>query len=525
MCKTFFLKSLFIALTIFAVFSCDNDSNEIGADIVGNDNFEVGDPETFTINASNQAIGAVETTDLPVNAIGIYSNPVFGTTKAFVVIQAQLAAVHPAIDPLLNPQIESVVLTIPYFSRKMSTNPAGESIYELDSIYGPANSKIKLKVFESNYFMREIDASSPTQEAQKYYSNQNSEFDALKGIQLNDAAATNQNDQFFFDAAEHSESTTSATGVVTIVRTAPGIKLDLNKAFFKTKIIDAPEVKLLNNNIFKEYFRGLYFSVESSGADGNLAMLNFKEGKITIKYKEYESVPVVGEPIPNTVDKTIILNLNGKSANFYESTPVTVANADRLNVKGGEGSMAVIDLFGRTATTALSQELENLRAKKWLVNDASITFQIDDIAMGTTAEEPKRIYLYDLDNKRPLIDYYTDINSPSSNVKNSKSVFGGIIKTKNHRGTEYKFKMTNYIRGLLKNSDSTNVRLGLVVTEAITDISNKKLKNPITNPVIKEIPRATVMNQLGTILYGSGSGVDEDKRLKFKIYFTKPKQN
>lgn len=526
--KTFFLKPLFIAITFSAFISCDNDSNEIGADIVGNDNFEVGDPETFTVNATSnvlEGLNAVETTDLPVNAIGIYNNPVFGQTKATMAVQVQLGTLNPTFDTALNPQIQSVVLNIPYFSTRKSTNSAGESIYELDSIYGPTNSKIKLRIYESNYYMREIDASSPTQEAQKYYSDQNSDFDNAKGQWLNDDPSPSQNDQFFFSAAENTETTTSETGTVTTTRTAPGMRITLNKDFFKAKIMNAPEGKLLNNNTFKEYFRGLYFSVENSGGDaGNLAMMNFKNGVIKIKYTEYEEAPVAGQPLPDVVEKTLLINLNGKSVNFFQNAPVTTPNPDRVYLKGGVGSVAVIDLFGRNATTSLTQELTDLRAKNWLVNDASLTFTIDNDAMGTAAE-PQRIYLYDLDNKRPLIDYYTDINSSSSNVKNSKSVFGGIIKKTDGHGTEYKIRMTNFIRGLLKYSDSTNVRLGLVVTETINDVSNKKLKTPVTNPVIKEIPRASVMNPLGTILYGSGSSVPEAKRLKFKIYFTKPKQN
>jgi hypothetical protein len=50
--------------------------------------------------------------------------------------------------------------------------------------------------------------------------------------------------------------------------------------------------KLASNSVFKEYFRGLYFKMEKSGSSVNTAMLNFKAGKITIKYNEDLSTTV-----------------------------------------------------------------------------------------------------------------------------------------------------------------------------------------------------------------------------------------
>jgi hypothetical protein len=70
---------------------------------------------------------------------------------------------------------------------------------------------------------------------------------------------------------------------------------------------------------------------------------------------------------------------------------------------------------------------------------------------------------------------------------------------------------------------SKNVKLGLVVTESIAAITNAKLETPVTgNNDIEFSPLASVMNPLGTILYGSSLNVPENKRLKLKIYYTKP---
>ena len=500
MYKITLFKSLFLAIIISGIISCDNDSNELGSDIIGSDNFETGTPETYPVDASSFATGPVETLDLPINAMGIYNNPFFGITKANLAVQLQMdpTKLNPTFDPTLNIDVENVILTIPYFSIKGTTNSDGETAYTLDSIYGPANGKIKLRVYESKYYIRDLDPSSTTQGVQKYYSNQNSEP----------------------------------------IRSAPGMKLYLNKDFFINKIINAQSGELLNNNVFKEYFRGLYFQVENSGSDeGTLAMLNIKGGKITIKYKQDKATTTTVNGVTTTVitreDKSYVLNLNGKSVGFFENQSTLVQNPDNLYLRGGEGSMAIIDLFGPdNDNNGVADKLEELRANNWLVNDASLTFNIDSGAMGLTSEEPKRIYLYDLKNKRPLVDYYSDQNTPSSKPKYSKSVFGGIIKEVEtngvgsvKRGTSYKIRITNHIRGLINNPDSTNVRLGLVVTESINEVTNKKVKTTIPIYNISELPSASIINPLGTILFGSGDNVPLDKRLQLKIYYTKPKQN
>jgi hypothetical protein len=124
--------------------------------------------------------------------------------------------------------------------------------------------------------------------------------------------------------------------------------------------------------------------------------------------------------------------------------------------------------------------------------------------------------LYDFQNNRPIFDYVTDA---SSNSKNGKTSFGGIL-TKDNAGNEtYKLRITNQIRVLIQNKDSTNIRLGVVVTEDINTASNKLRTS---SAAISQAPRASVMNPLGTVIYGGTSTVPEDKRLKLEIYYTKP---
>ncbi len=531
-----YIKLFLFALSTILFASCENDFNEVGTYIVGNDHFEFGDKETYLVNATNPFYDAVESSNLTVNPIGIYYNPVFGETKANFATQLQLASPNPTIDLALVPIIESVKLNIPYFVKasKTVTNTDGTHTYVLDSIFGSSTSnKIKLSVYESGYLIRG-NVDPITGESYPFYNDQNSDFDAAKGALLYDVTASQH---FVFSPAEYSEDVTEeGTTTTTTKYYPPAMRIDLNKDFFQSKIFTAADApgKLLNNNIFNEYFKGLYFKVENSGSDqGNLALMNFKAGTVTIKYKQYKTAPTLTTPTPEKENKTIVLNLSGKSVSLIENSPVNLSNSKRLYIKGGRnGSMAEIELFNPEDlnSNGVSDELEQIRANKWLVNDASLTFTIDATAMNVGVEkaiEAQRVYLYDINNKKPITDYYTDLSS-SSNTKNAKKVLGGILeKDASGRGTQYKIRLTNYIRYLISSDTITNVKLGLVVTEDISSVTNRKLKIETANG-IKAIPSASVLNSFGTILYGSNipvSDPDYAKRLKLEIYYTKPKQN
>lgn len=521
--KSFF-SVFFLLLTIAFFASCDNDANEIGTNIIGDDNFNFIKNEEVTLKAYNVPLGPVETTNLPINQLGIYDNPVFGKTTAHFVSQLSLKIENPTIGE--NPQIYSVRLVVPYYSTKTGTNADGTGTYVLDSIYGPLNSKIDLGIYESGYYMRDIDPI--TGESQKYYSNQFDEFEAVRNnTRLNDSIPEN-NANFVFSNIEDSETATNL-GVTNTVKVAPRLKLPLNKDYFQQKLFgDAAAGKLINNNVFKNYFRGIFFKVAQSGAEaGNLAMLNFAAGgEIKIKYKD--------GPANNRVTREIVLNTTGKSVNLLQivenpayTSAISPANIDQVNgdtrlyLKGNQGSMAVIELFTQPGER---DAFRIAAANNWLINDASLTFFVEKDAMAVgSPEEPNRIYLYDLNNKRPLIDYYTDQSASTASDKYDKKLFGGIIdKESTARGTKYKIRLTNHIRSLIDNDTITNIKLGLVVTEDIGVVSNRSLRNPIGTPKIKVVPDMNIANPFGTILWGNTPAVPEDKKLKLTIYYTKP---
>ena len=550
--KPFYLLALFLGITTLIFTACDKDFNELGSNIVNSNNYEF-TSEKFDVLSFNQSLGPVQTNNLPINALGYYNNPVFGKTKASFVTQLELGTINPKFYGVTLADIDSVYLYVPYFVKASGTNSDGDTTYKpLDSLLGNTEGKIKLNVYKSNYFLRNLDPTAGLLEQQRYYSNQKSVFDGAHDATRLNGGVASQNDDFQFKNTQIKFYKTEAGILTTTVRErlAPGIYMDLNKQdFFDDIIKDENQQYLADNNVFKDHFKGLYFQVEDHPSDPNhsaLNMINFSQGKIVIVYKGYD----VATPTPTPSDvkkrKTLVLNMKGNTVNLLENTYTatytnTLANANttvgdsRLYIKGGEGSMGIIDLFGGF-TNDNSPDLNKMRSENWLINEANLVFNIDDTPSGfginDTSFEPNRIFLYDYTNKRPLIDYYTD-NSTNLDPKFNKLVHSGILQkvSVNARGTRYKIRITNHIRNLVKyggslvTKDSTNVRLGLVVTESINSVANYKVLNPFpyntgTNSTF--VPAMSIINPLGTVLYGSHSSVLADLRLQLEIVYTKP---
>lgn len=580
-------RTIAATLTLFLVLSCDKDFNTIGSDVVADEHFGFNQYLGTSVVAFNNGFGAVQTNNLPINSIGVYSNSVFGKTRANFATQLELATLSPVFEPTLQPsgtngtissatgqvQLDSVVMTIPYFDRTVARtlNANGSISYKLDSIQG--NTKINLKVFENKFVINNLSANDNSQELQKYYSNDDYNFNNNKGIQLNDDANTTENTNFLPSEKEFVVlKRTNVLGFVdpkeAEIRQSPRMTLHLNKAFFMSKIINSPATALANNNEFKDYFRGLYFQV-ADAPTGSLMKLNFSAGFITMYWKEFSGLKAdplnaTGPKIPVTFDhdtnavtaeipkydlKSYVINLRGNTVNLIDQTnsnefttatqnpTVLPTSSDRLWIKGGaNGSVALIDLFGEdnfladgitAGKNGVPDDLDTMRRNKWLINEANLVFHVDKSKMPndptdfSLRQAPYRIYLYDATNNIPLFDYVTDI-STAAFPRLNKGVFGGILAKNSTTGaieSQYKIRITNYVRNLVNNSDLKSVRLGLSVTEFIGLTSSTFIK---TSNLVSKIPVASTVNNKGTVLFGNTSSVAEDKKLKLEIYYTKP---
>lgn len=550
-----FLKPLVVVFGLLAFISCDKDYITVGGDIIGGENFNSIPGEEFDVKVFNQRTGPVQTNNLPINQIGIYNSPFFGKTEANFVTQLELAEVNPTLD-VDNIVVDSVVMNVPYVS-KIKTNTDGKTEYELLDVNG--SGAIDLSVYRNDYEILSLspDPNDNFQVGARYYSNESAKFENAKlgldavnnygDYRLNDHynplkpqefesenvkfLPSNKAIKFYkfeeVKAGNPYEITYKKTTTVEST-IAPALRLHLNKDYFRKNIVEASSDKLQTNIAFKKYFKGLYLKVaEKANGVGSLLSLDFKKGNVTIYYTERKEVKdskgvVLGYDKPR---KTIVMNMTGNTLNLYNNSPssqyldfVSLANNPQyLFLKGGEGSFVYIDLFSNAT------KLTELKGKNVLLTDASITLTVNSAIMGASPH-PMRLYLYDVENETVISDYNLDSSLNSSDTKLNKSIFGGIlteVKT-NDVVTKryYKFRITDFVNRILKGTQK-NVRLGLAVSESINDPNMSFIETQISHngKLTKKVPRASVYNPLGTVLYGA---TGDDNRVKFVInYATK----
>jgi hypothetical protein len=413
-----------------------------------------------------------------------------------------------------------------------SVNPnAGATIYELDSLIGNSDSKFKLKVSELEYFLRPFDPENNFESYQKYYSNNNIPDNFSGTVLFDQEIEINSNELVFYNEDDPETEDENESETVK-ERLTPRIRVSLDKDFFQSKIIDKEDSNELSNlDNFKLYFKGIVIDAYDF-TDPLLMILNFPEAEIRIvyEYQQYNKNSTdddISDDTIESIEKNYTLKLEGTKLNSFKHDPysVTINNAisDTINnpesvyLKGGEGIMAEIELFKDNEGKDI---LEEIRSQDWLINEANLSIYINKDMLSSSGGiiEPSRLYLYDIENKAPLIDYFID-NSAGAKEYQNKVIHGGSIELdEDKNGLMYKIRISEHIKNVVRK-DSTNVKLGLVVSQDISNTMNIEVK---TKDFMTFIPGSSAISPLGTVLIGpSPSAEHYEKRMRLDLYYTK----
>lgn len=539
--KKGFYAALLLTVSTLTFTSCDKDFTEVGSEIFGEDEFGFDKYEVANVESKMVKTGVFNSRNLPYNTFGVFQNGVFGKTTAHFVTQIEMIKGTELSEIGNNPVLDSVYVYIPYTSTVAETDSDGNATYNLTNVYGTG--KFSLNVYENGYFLRDVNPGEGL-EAQQYFSDQKNTFDSnKKGLNgtniINNSTNTAQNSDFVIDKSEirlykynsQGEIIKDAKGNPVIKeRKKPGMWLDLDKTYFQNRFFANNTYKgILNNNVLKEFFRGLYFNVEDLYNQSALAQLAVSEGTLVFIYKQ-DKTNNDGETTRER--KTLTFNLghsassgntrNATTVNLFETVnsqtyqnQLTNNNDQKLWIRGTEGSIAEINLFGEDANNNnIADELEYIKSKNWLINQAVLTVYVDNATMANAAgTDPYRLFLYDLTNNKALIDYTAD-----TSTNPAKKVYNGILdKNTTDNVTKYRFRITSHINNLIRK-DSTNVKLGLAVVDDITQGNFTLLKDKNTFP--KKIPTLSAAFPFGSVLYGANHP-DTAKRIKLEIYYTK----
>jgi hypothetical protein len=430
-------------------------------------------------------------------------------------------------DPL-NPDTDGDGITDDKDTDTQNPN-AGATQYDVDSLLGNIDASFKIKVQELDYYLRSYDPTDNFESFQKYYSDETQLLN-FSGFTIHDDEVSIDTNEIVIYKEDDPDTDDVDESEEVKERLTPRLRLPLDKDFFQRKIIDHEgSDDMTNADNFNIYFKGLVLQAYDF-SDDLLMILDYSNAKINIEYEydKYNKNDTDDNTSDDTIDKVKAnyeLNLSGNQINVFNKSAYnqdilnnlnSTENLSRVFLKGGEGLIAEIDLF---TDNDGNNVLDEIRANGWLVNEANLTMYVDKDKIIESGDfiEPFRVYLYDIDAKTPLPDYYID-NSTGPKKSNEKIIHSGILELdEDDKGLKYKIRISEHIKNIVRN-DSISPKLGLAVSSSISNSVNTDVK---TTDVMKYIPLATAINPLGTVLIGPNPEPENfDKRMRLEIYYT-----
>lgn len=430
-------------------------------------------------------------------------------------------------DPL-NPDTDGDGITDDKDTDTQNPN-SGATLYDVDSLLGNRDASFKIKVQELDYYLRSYNPTDNFESFQKYYSDEIQLLN-FSGFTIHDDEVSIDTNEIVIYREDDPDTDDVDESEEVKERLTPRLRLPLDKDFFQRKIIDHEgSDDMTNADNFNIYFKGLVLQAYDFSED-LLMILDYSNAKINIEYEydKYNKNDTDDNTSDDTIDKVKAnyeLNLSGNQLNVFNKSAYnqdilnnlnSSENLSRVFLKGGEGLIAEIDLF---TDNDGNNVLDEIRANGWLVNEANLTMYVDKDKINESGNliEPFRVYLYDIDAKTPLPDYYID-NSTGPKKSNVKIVHSGILELdEDDKGLKYKIRISEHVKNIVRN-DSISAKLGLAVSSSISNSVNTDVK---TTDVMKYIPLATAINPLGTVLIGPNPEPENfDKRMRLEIYYT-----
>ena len=175
--------------------------------------------------------------------------------------------------------------------------------------------------------------------------------------------------------------------------------------------------------------------------------------------------------IDTIITNTHAFQLGGIVNGKYKSNNKVYPVNNEVKLQGAAGSEAKIEILKGT-------QLTDLRDKNWLINDAALTFYINQDS--DTTNTANQLYLYkrgeDL-NSNPISSHIKDI------FTEGLATFGGFLEKENNKKDHYTFRITDYLSDILSGETDYNPPLRLkVYNTSDTQITDTIFKNYNWNP-------------------------------------------
>ncbi|MCT4697677.1 DUF4270 domain-containing protein [Tenacibaculum haliotis] len=515
-------------LCFAAIISCEKDFNNVGNGVINNTKFETGevliDVEIEQIDISdlnaNPLYNSVRADNISIGTLGEYWLGVskgdnYKTIEASFVSQLSLPAnlkiqdVKPAtedgdLDSIF--VLDKVVLKLPYTATSIGKESDGKPKFRLDSVLGDPNTATSLKVFKNGTYLNTLDPDNPAN-SNSFQSNHSYIEDRLLSENAGFTFKPSAIDTMLILTRNISNGNTYQD-TVKLANKAPFLTIPLDKTEMESLFWDKFEGGEFSDlESFNAHFRGLI--VKAEGSDGAMvplsllgvntsASLDFHYTITTFEKEAGQAVLALKDTLPRTYS----FPLSGIRNSMYKMTaPTVAAPANNFTIQGTAGTMAKVTILDNT-------KLQELRDNDWLVNDATLSFYVNQTINTDNNTIPQKLFLYQ--NK----DNGSGGVSPThiSDAYTEAASFGGSLESSDTTPEKYSFRITDYLSNLLTQSE-----------EATIDPLILKVYNTTDTPTNSASVSSYNWNPRGVTLQNGDEAANGTRRAVLKISYSKEK--
>jgi len=374
---------------LLVFWGCKKETTDIGVDILGDGNLNSIEVLITDISARSVRDDSSRTDNLSSNTLGVVNDPIFGLSKSCLIVQPRLTQFGTDDTPK---SIDSVKLILKYdYEQNVLGN---NNILK----YGDINSVLVMDVYKLN---------EDLVDTVKYYSTFKPELGDIVGT--------------FTGSFNFSDSTS--------------LEIMLNNSF-------GQEMLDWNSDIYKDEakflktLKGLVIVPRNNTVSGEGAIVCVEAGLNSSKLQLFYN---------DSLTKTIPMGSSSRRINYYETQP-SVNLTNQFNstnnfrttyAQSFGGAKIKVDLVGLDSVIKLGENV--------VINEAKITFLLDQISITDEFKAPSRMFLVVPDTlnskySMPIIDLTTTSNYGGD--------FNPVIKG-------YEFHFNRYLQQLVKEYAKT----------------------------------------------------------------------
>ena len=478
MLRKYMKATISVAITVFllvSIVSCEEDFTDIGTSIVNNGEFSTNDT-VFEIEVTGKNIENVQADGFQIGGIlgqyllGVYNNSNYKKIEASIISQLAIPSDLTLVDNTFGSDttvvttIDTVLLRIPY-NASLLTTALLNSDYQLDSIIGNQLVPFTLNVYKLETYLSNLNPSSPALSniypSDQIYEAGMQKLNSVEDIQF----MPNRRDTASFVKRKLSTGEVYTTDTISFPNLTPSINIPLKEDLIQELLFDQYETSnFTSQDAFNNYFRGI--KIQAEGDDGSLMSLSLNSTGLQPLIDIYYTNTILtagGTVVYDTIKKTDSFLLSGIRNSHYKTTPGQTSGPNNIAIQGTAGSMAQLKILGDdNDLNGLPDQLEELREKNWLINDARITLYVDkDVVEPDDTATPYRLFIYkdgltNAGEERPrqVLDYMTE---------GVNEVGGSLELDSQDKPDRYTFNITDYISELLSGDISDLPQLGVRV--------------------------------------------------------------